>query len=265
MPCQVGRAALALSLVLGACQGRDRPAPAAALPSATPEPRSLLAQAHALLARGEAEAAAAAFRRAAEAGVIEAQYALGVLAALGHGMPASREEALRWYEAAAERAGAAAQYNLARCYDDGLPPRAPEAASSWIEGLARLGEPTSPLSVGADYTLGPSGLEPDPARALDWYVRAADLGHEMAAYRLAQAYQSGRGVPPDAVRAHMWLSLCAEHGLGDAATRARLLGGALTPAELARSAHLLRAFKERPPGRLRSVQDLERLGAEDSG
>lgn len=59
------------------------------------------------------------FRLAAEAGVADAQYDLGVLLLDGKGTFKSEEEAVRYFKLAADQGNADAQYNLGICYYQG--------------------------------------------------------------------------------------------------------------------------------------------------
>ena len=54
----------------------------------------------------------------------------------------------------------------------------------------------------------------DAAGAVAWYRRAAEQGHARAQYNLGGMYAEGRGVPPDAVEAHMWLTIAASRSTG---------------------------------------------------
>ena len=57
-------------------------------------------------------------------------------------------------------------------------------------------------------------MPPDAAGAIAWYRRAAEQGHARAQYNLGGMYAEGRGVPPDAVEAHMWLTIAASRSTG---------------------------------------------------
>jgi len=60
------------------------------------------------------------WRARAEAGEAIAQYNLGVLYAVGRGVPQDDAEAVRWYRLAAEQGDADAQNNLGFMYANGL-------------------------------------------------------------------------------------------------------------------------------------------------
>jgi len=58
-------------------------------------------------------------RRAAEQGLAEAQYNLGVRYAAGHVLPQDNDKAVRWYRRAAAQGDAEAQHNLGLMYAKG--------------------------------------------------------------------------------------------------------------------------------------------------
>ncbi len=212
-------------------------------PAGAPSPAEQLELARDRLRRGEYVEAAGAYRASAEQGQAEAQFSLGVLYALGQGVQADLAEAVRWYSRAAEASGAAARYNLGEKYNQGVPGRSVDDARSWIAALSRLGEASSPLAVGSDYHFGAQGLPKDAERAYHWFGRAAEQGHAMAWYRLAQLHLEGRGAPRDPVRAYMWFSLCAARGLGDAQWRVRDLAARMSAEELAEAQRLAAEWK----------------------
>ena len=227
------RAVVLLAMVLASCAGGDAPPPT----SAGPDEQFLAGRA--ALAAADAATAARHFRAAAEAGHAGAAFALGVLHALGQGVPDDPAAALGWYRRAAATEGAAASYPLGVALEVGVPPWSDDTTERrWLERLSRLGEATNPLRVGSDYPFGAAGLVPDPAEAAQWYERAATGGHAMARYRLGRMLADGRGVERDLVRAHLWLGLCAEQGLGDAAARLAALAATMSPAELAAAREL---------------------------
>ena len=54
--------------------------------------------------------------------------------------------------------------------------------------------------------------------AAKWYRLAADQGDSDAQYRLGLMYMMGQGVPPDDVRAHVWLYLSLNLSMTDGTT-----------------------------------------------
>ncbi len=94
--------------------------------------------------RGDFATAVQEFRPLAEQGVAEAQFILGLIYAIGSGIPKDKAEAFKWYRKAAEQGYADAQYNLGIMYDKGR------------------------------------GVPEDKAEALKWWRKAAEQGHEDA-------------------------------------------------------------------------------------
>jgi hypothetical protein len=134
------------------------------------------------------ERAAYWFEKAANQGVANAAYNLGVLHHQGLGMPADIKEALNWYEKAADLNHPEAQYNLGIAY---------------IEGV---------------------GVHYDAQKAATYFHAAADRGIMEAAYNLGLIYENGllgQTRPDDAL---MWYKAAADQGSAEARTAIEELG-----------------------------------------
>jgi len=239
-------AVLAMILVGQACVGAEEVE--RQTPAETTAAAASAGGARGLLRSGDYGQAVELLRKSAEHDDAEARFTLGVMHALGLGVPADGVAALDWYRKAASNAGAEAQYNLAEKLVVGVPGRANDVvAPGWIERLSRLGQETNPLRVGSDYPFGVDGLAEDPAEAVEWYTRSARQAHVMSWYRLGRLHIQGRGVEADRVRAHMWLGLCAELGLGDATNWVAKLEETMTPEQLATSAEMAARWKASTP------------------
>ena len=83
------------------------------------------------------------------------------------------DEALKWWQLAAEKNHLRAQNGLGVLYRDG--------------------------DVG----------EPDKARAAHWFGLSAENGYAFAMYSLAMLYRDGEGVERDDIEAHKWFNLAA--------------------------------------------------------
>ena len=70
------------------------------------------------------------------------------------------------------------------------------------------------FSVG-DLYYGGRGLPRDPARAAEFYRRAAEMGLAGAQFNLGLMYASGQGVLQDYTLAYMWLNLAAARAASD--------------------------------------------------
>ncbi|RCK80635.1 MAG: hypothetical protein OZSIB_2948 [Candidatus Ozemobacter sibiricus] len=205
-----------------------------------------------LLERGEggpADAAAAAFwyRRAAEHGHARAQLRLGLLLLQDRAdSPADPLEAQRFLQMAADQDLPAAWLQLgrlaltgrpggvardpglaARCFlraaergdleaqlelglllnDRSWPGTNPKEAEKWLMKAAGQGQPA------ALHALGEMHLARETfAEALEFFQRAADLGHPPSQYRLGAMFAEGRGVARHLDKARMWLQKAAESG-----------------------------------------------------
>jgi uncharacterized RDD family membrane protein YckC len=94
--------------------------------------------------------AAAFYRRAAEAGLAEAQCNLGLLYAHGQGVLKDETEAVKWYRRAADQGLPEAQFNLGMKYLAGRgSERDPAEAFKWIALAAAQGQPNAVKSLDA--------------------------------------------------------------------------------------------------------------------
>jgi TPR repeat protein len=109
----------------------------------------------------------------------EAQGFLGWFHQRGIGVPASNEEAVRWFRKSADQGNAVGQSNLGYMYEEGL------------------------------------GVLKDLAEAAKWFTAAADQNDGMSQLHLGEMYESGRGVPKDQITALMWFMLAKQAGSQD--------------------------------------------------
>ncbi len=70
----------------------------------------------------------------------------------------------------------------------------------WLPS-AEAGDVAAQNNVGEIYERGLGGIDPDYARAAEWFRRAADQGSSRAQANLARLYERGLGVPQDRVTA----------------------------------------------------------------
>jgi TPR repeat protein len=60
--------------------------------------------------------------------------------------------------------------------------------------------------------LNGQGVDQDNSKALEWYEKAATLGHAPSQYSLGYMYHQGVGVATDLVRATFWYQKAADQG-----------------------------------------------------
>lgn len=138
------------------------------------------------------------WRRAAQAGDVEAMVSLGTAYSEGDGVPVDRLEGWRWWSRARERGSLEA----------GALMEAAGQPEGWLtrefpakyRDAAEAGDAAACVRLGMCYALG-VGTEPDPARALRWFERAAAQRHPAGLHALGQCYALGLGVERDGERA----------------------------------------------------------------
>jgi len=138
----------------------------------------------AAIGRNDYEAAFKLLAPLAEAGDVEAQFALGSLLEWGKGTPVDFNDAATWYRRAAKQGHVVAQ--------------------------ARLGRLLAGFSHNEAFN---TGLARDDLQALFWLRQAAEGGEPSAMSALSIMYWKGRSVPKNIVFARMW-NLVAQQ-LGD--------------------------------------------------
>lgn len=123
--------------------------------------------------KGDFAAAVEIWRPLAESRDPRAETYLGLMYDNGYGVAQDQAEAFRWFERAAGRGYADAQYHLAFMYHHGR------------------------------------GVQRSQSEALKWYRLAAAKGQPAAQYNLGRMYAHGLVVKRDLVTAFAWLDLAA--------------------------------------------------------
>lgn len=188
------------------------------------------------------------FLRDARAGDTDAQFNMGVALQFGRGIERDPEKAKYWYQKAAHRGHAEAQFNLAWLLEQSLQfdqafhwyreaaaqglakaqravalmygegrgvARNDTAAARWCELAARQGHREAQYDLGVAYDMG-KGVERDLSKAIEWWTRAARQGHPNAQYNLGVIYEYGDEVAVDLDEAIMWYRRAASQNHPDA-------------------------------------------------
>ncbi|MCH2095551.1 MAG: sel1 repeat family protein [Rhodobacteraceae bacterium] len=109
---------------------------------------------------------------------------------------------------------------------------------------ARSGNADAEELIGVMYALG-LGVDRDPVRAFDWYLRSALKGHPGAQSGIGWYYEVGIGLPaPDLVRAYAWYVLSAIGGDPDAAISQEEVIKKMTPEQIEHGNKLVADYKE---------------------
>ncbi|MCG6883048.1 MAG: sel1 repeat family protein [Silicimonas sp.] len=118
-----------------------------------------------------------------------------------------------------------------------------EAARVALLPAARSGNADAEELIGVMYALG-LGVEKDPERAFEWYLRASMKGHPGAQSGIGWYYELGIGMPaPDLVRAYLWYGLSTIGGDPDAAISLEDVVKKMTAEEIARGQVLIDDYK----------------------
>jgi TPR repeat protein len=158
--------------------------------------------------------------RAAEAGLPEALYLLGVINEHGLGVASDKAAAAKFYRSAAEKGHRSGEVRFGLALIHGVGVNAnPFEGESWLRRAALGGDPEAAFLIGDLYAKGGT-LPPNYVEAAKWFRRAAEASQKGAARALGQLYLTGAGVPPDPEEAARWFRIAA--AAGDSAARAEL-------------------------------------------
>ena len=164
----------------------------------------------------EAEEAVEWYQKAAEQGLADAQCDLGVMYQYGRGVEKSDEKAAEWVLKAAEQGLARAQYKLVSMYRDGTGvEQSDKKAAEWVLKAAEQGDARAQYDLGNMYEKG-RDVEQSDEKAREWYLKAADQGFARAQYDLGNMYYNGRGVEQSYEKALEWFLKAAEQGFARA-------------------------------------------------
>lgn len=196
------------------------------------------------------------YRCAAKLGLVDAMHTYGIIILFGDVNYNNELEVGYFYlKLAAKKATNAYPYplyDLARCYEKGEGPNIIQPDNFYAFKLysrgAALDRPNCQFRVGKCFENGELGQERDSTRALEWYMKAADLGqsdaqlvlstlflsgvksvfkrnyemaflfglraatreHTVAAYLLSECYEQGVGVKKNAQLAFWWNKIAEE-------------------------------------------------------
>lgn len=151
-------------------------------------------------------------KQAADDGVIDALYLLGIMYENGDGQRQYPQQAAECYWRAASHGKAEAQYNLALLYAQGtLGQQDYLTAFHWFEKAAEQGIAQAQYNLANSYDQALGCLE-DKTKAFEWYMKAAEQGFVPAWQNIAVMYYQGEGVEKDLVKAYGWTLLAAKTG-----------------------------------------------------
>jgi localization factor PodJL len=168
-----------------------------------------------------------ALRTAAAANNPAADYEIGARYAEGRGVPQSSQEAVRWFEKAANAGFVPAQFRLASLNEkgDGVK-KDVQAARRLYLAAAGKGHAKAMHNLAVLYAEGIDG-RPDFKAAGQWFRKAAGYGITDSQYNLAILYARGIGVEQNLAESYKWFALAAANGDTEAGKKRDELGSQL--------------------------------------
>jgi localization factor PodJL len=160
-----------------------------------------------------------ALRAAAASGDLSAQYEIGHRYAEGTGVARNVEEAIRWFDRAANAGFVPAQFQLAGIYEKGTGVKKDiNRARKLYLAAAGKGHAKAMHNLAVLYAEGVDG-KPDYRVASNWFRKAAAHGVADSQFNLAVLYARGIGVEQNLAESYKWFALAAGAGDQDAARK----------------------------------------------
>jgi localization factor PodJL len=155
-------------------------------------------------------------RSAALKGDPAAAYEVGVRYAEGKGVPASYDEAAKWYERAAQAGLVPAIFRLGTLYEKGLSVKKDiDIARRYYLQAAERGNAKAMHNLAVLDADG-GGKGANYKSAAQWFRKAADRGVADSQFNLGILYARGIGVEQNLAESFKWFSLAAAQGDADA-------------------------------------------------
>jgi localization factor PodJL len=176
----------------------------------------------------------------------------------GKGVAQDYAAAANWYQKAADKGLAPAQYRLGTLFERGKGVgRDLNIALGWYERAAEAGNIKSMHNAAVLYA-GTDAGRPDYAKAAHWFSEASSHGLRDSQYNLAVLYERGLGVKQDMGTALFWYTLAARQNDADAAAKSKAAEQTLPPNVVADVKARLAAWQVIPdssPANVVSVAD----------
>jgi len=175
------------------------------------------------------------YLKAAEQGDVDAMFIVGGMYMKGQGTGVNTAEAFRWlYNAAINgRSSKESERILAEFFVTGKNvPQNYEEALHWYELAANGGDFEAQSELGYLYFTGKVG-EKDYKKAAHWFELAARNDYPLAQYNMGILWYTGNGVDTvDMIKAYAWFSLAAANGYGSGVVAENFLKTVLSDKEL---------------------------------
>jgi localization factor PodJL len=193
-------------------------------------------------------------REAALRGEPAAAYEVGARFAEGRGATVNYEEAIKWYERAADKGIVLAMFRLGTLLEKGLGTKKdPDAALRYYLQAAERGNAKAMHNLAVLDADG-GGKGPNYKTAANWFKKAAERGVADSQYNLGILYARGIGLEQNLAESFKWFSLAATQGDADAGRKRDDVAKRLDQQSLAAAKLAIQTFTpERQPSDAISV------------
>jgi localization factor PodJL len=148
------------------------------------------------------------------------------------GLAADPEEAANWYQLAADKGFAPAEYRVGSVYEKGTGVvRDINKARQYYEQAANQGNASAMHNLAVLYASGALGQQ-DYTAAANWFTKAANLGITDSQFNLAILCARGNGVAQDLTESYKWFAIAARGGDKDASQKRDEVANAMKPDQL---------------------------------
>lgn len=183
---------------------------------------------------------------AAKTGDPLALFEIGARFTEGRGVANDLSKAAVWYQHAADRGFAPAQYRLANLYEKGTGvERDIPKAKALYQQAADAGNASAMHNLAVLYASGADGT-PDFTKAAEWFTKAAELGVSDSQFNLAVLFARGNGVSQDLESSYKWFAIAAKDGDKDAAKKRDEVANAMPADRLEQARATVDLFKAKP-------------------
>ena len=176
---------------------------------------------------------------AASNGDMIAQFQLG----LSHLEAGRNAEAVRLIRLSANQGQPAAQYRLAKLYENGIGVEKDlPGAMKLLERSAKGGNRIAMHDLGHYFATGAASSEPEIEKAVTWFQQAAERGVLDSQFNLGVLYQEGSGVAKSLVDSYVWYAIAGAQGDPMAVQRAEVLEREMSEDQVAQAKSRVKAF-----------------------
>ncbi len=153
------------------------------------------------------------YKKAAEEGLPEALFRLGTCYETGFGTKTNPQEAIAAFEKASDLKMGAASYKLAAIYLGGvLTPPDSQKAVTYLEAALANGHSVAANELGVIYLQGMLGQPLDTDKAMEMFIKSAELGNAEAMKNIAVMHKNGLGRKQDPAEALKWYLIAQKSG-----------------------------------------------------